>query len=420
MAPRKKSSNMVWVVKSKQPAKTTEVETEKNTSLLSDSVSKLQLSLKDQHTSSDWSNLPDELLRIISSKLEDCFDFIHARAVCSPWRSIFPFPSWLLRTSYSLPSFDRFGGFCTLEKFPVFLFRVRSPEDDDHALPSQFFVGGVGPDKSGDHMVTAPTSINVADCQIIPLGHRCRMVGYDPDSLSTGYRGVAILPLNNEEGGEFIVLIGYSHHMLALRSTEMRWMEVDNCSRADCIDIVTFRGKFYPVFTNGDVFAIDPYTLETTPLRPPQIAGCGRLNYLVPYGDDELYLVERIIVRNGVLSFANMACRVSVLDEEAGEWVVVSDLGDRVLLIGQLGNSSGNSACSAKELPEGCGVSGSSMLFINEMFHETFPYKYGVDTGSPEDDLNVWRCSRETRVTTLNKSPNKSPMVALRIERAEP
>lgn len=211
----------------------------------------------------------------------------------------------------------------------------------------------------------------------------CRMVGYDPDSLSRSYRGVAILPLN-EETGEFIVLIGYDHHILALRSTETRWMEVDNCSRADCKDIVTFRGKFYAVFINGDVFAIDPYTLETTPLRPPDITGCGRQNYLVPYGDDELYLVERIIVRNSVLSFTKMACRVSVLDEEAGEWVVVSDLGDRVLLIGKPGNSSGNSACSAKELPEGCGVSGSSMLFINEIFDETFPYKYGVDTGNPD------------------------------------
>lgn len=434
-------------MKSKQPAKTTEPATEKKTSLLSDSVrtlflslklvrlfvvsrccvayqdcessscqvSKLQLSSKEQHTSSDWSFLPEELLRIISSKLEDSFDFIHARAVCRPWRSIFPFPSRLLRTTYSLPSFDRFprrprGG--TLEKFPVFLFRVRSPD----TLPCEFFLGGIRPDKSTDPVeLPSPTLINTADCRIIPLGHMCRMVGYDPDSLSRSYRGVAILPLN-EETGEFIVLIGYDHHILALRSTETRWMEVDNCSRADCKDIVTFRGKFYAVFINGDVFAIDPYTLETTPLRPPDITGCGRQNYLVPYGDDELYLVERIIVRNSVLSFTKMACRVSVLDEEAGEWVVVNDLGDRVLLIGKPGNSSGNSACSAKELPEGCGVSGSSMLFINEIFDETFPYKYGVDTGNPGDDLNVWRCSRETRVTILNKSP----MVTLRIERAEP
>ncbi|KAJ0260323.1 hypothetical protein HA466_0065420 [Hirschfeldia incana] len=373
-------------------------------------ISKLQLSSKDHTSSPDWSNLPEELLHIISSKLQDRFDFIHARSVCRPWRSIFPYPSSPLRTTYSLPSFHKFphrgrgGDVCTLERFPVFLFRLQS------ASPPQFFVGGVGPDKSEDHVV------NIADCQIIPLGYMCRMVGYDPDSLATSYRAAAILPLN-EDTGEFVVLIGYAHHILALRSTEMIWRRVELCSRADCSDIVTFRGKFYAVFINGDVFAIDPYILETTPLRPPNIPGCGRQNYLVPYGDDEgLYLVERIIVRNGVLSFTKMVCRVSVLDVEAGEWVVVSDLGDRVLLIGKPGNSSGNGSCSAKELPEGCGVSGGSMLFINEIFDETFPYKYGVDSGNPGDDLNVWRCSRETRVTILNKSP----MVALRIERAEP
>ncbi|KAL0741172.1 hypothetical protein Bca4012_082685 [Brassica carinata] len=417
MAPRKKASNMVWVVKSKTTEPATEMKTSSvlsDSSFLSDSVSKLQLSSR-EHTSSDWSDLPEELLRIISAKVEDPFDLILARSVCRPWRSIFPFPSSTLRTTYSLPSFDKFprrgrGGLCTLEKFPVFLFRVRTHED---TLPSQFFVGGVGP-VNMKIQGSNPTLINIADSQIIPLGYTCRMVGYDPNSLLTSYRGAAILPLNKEKG-EFIVLIGYAHRILALRSTEMTWRQLDNTSRADCKDIVTFRGKFYAVFLNGDVFAIDPYTLETTPLRPTEIPGCGRCNYLVPYGDDELYLVERIIVRSGVLSFTNQACRVSVLDAEAGQWVVVSDLGDRVLLIGKPGNCSGNSSCSAKELPHGCGVSGSSMLFINEIFDVTYPYKYGVDTGNPEDDFNVWRCSRETRVTILNKSP----MVALRIECAE-
>ncbi|KAJ4873154.1 Uncharacterized protein Rs2_45183 [Raphanus sativus] len=150
----------------------------------------------------------------------------------------------------------------------------------------------------------------------------------------------------------------------------MRWRRLQKTSIADCRDIVVFRGKFYAIFINEDVFAIDPYTLETTPLTPPEIVDCGRCNYLVPYGDDEgFYLVERIIVRNGVLCFSKLACRVSVLDEEAGEWVVVSDLGDRVLLIGRPGNCSGNASCSAKELPDGCDVSGSSMLFINEIFN---------------------------------------------------
>ncbi|KAJ0234667.1 hypothetical protein HA466_0272380 [Hirschfeldia incana] len=130
------------------------------------------------------------------------------------------------------------------------------------------------------------------------------------------------------------------------------------------------------------MFAIDPYMLETTPLISQEILDCGRCNYLVPYGyddEEEIYLVERIIVRNGALCFSKLVCKVSVLDEEDGEWVVVSDLGDHVLLIGRPVNCSGNSLCSVKELPNGCGVSGSSMLFINEIFDVTYPYKYVVD-----------------------------------------
>ncbi|EOA27126.1 hypothetical protein CARUB_v10023226mg [Capsella rubella] len=439
MAPRKKTPTMIWVRKSQQPENM--ATTEKNKSLLdcsplleelpqsSNSVSKSQLPLAtEEHTLSkkDWSLLPEEILHIISEKLEDGFDVIHARSVCHPWRFVFPFPSCLLRTSYHLPSFEKFPrkarGFCTLEKFPMFLFRVRAPAVADE-LPSKFFVGGINRDKLEDHMQlpsplqcsvkvkiqgSDPSLMNILDCQILPLGYQCRMIGYDPNSLETSFRGVAVLPLNKEEGGrEFVVLIGYSHLLLVLRSAEMKWMRVEKASRADCKHIVTFRGKFYAVFINGDVSVIDPYSLEATPLRPSD--RLSSQNYLVPSGNDELFLVERIIVRGSVIEFSKLACRVSRLDEETGKWVVVTDLGDRVLLIGQLGNSS----CSAKELPDGCGVSGNSMLFINEIFNETYSYKYGVDTGNAEDNLNLWRSSKETSVTILNTSP----MVALRIDR---
>ncbi|ESQ46472.1 hypothetical protein EUTSA_v10000675mg, partial [Eutrema salsugineum] len=334
MAPKKKTSNMVWVKKSQQSSKMPEPATEKkissmmpDSSLLPEYVSKLQLSSSPsaktaqpatkEHTLSipDWSLLPEELLHIISEKLEDSFDVIHARSVCRPWRSSFPFPSCLLRTSYSFPSFAQFPrkrkGLCTLEKFPMFLFRVRSPAD---ALPSEFFVGGISPDKSDDDDdgielpspiqcsvkvkigESDPTLMNILDCQILPLGYQYRMIGWDPDSLATSYRGVAFLPLNKEGGeGEFVVLIGYSHDLYYLRSSEMRWRRLEKTSRADCNDIVTFRGKFYVVFLNGDVFVIDPYSLEATPLRPSE--RLSSQNYLVPSGDEELFLVERIILR---------------------------------------------------------------------------------------------------------------------------
>ncbi|KAG7567600.1 F-box domain [Arabidopsis thaliana x Arabidopsis arenosa] len=440
MAPKKKIPTMIWVRKSQQPENMAKPAKDKNKSLLdcssllqelppsSDCVSKLQLSLpptaRKEKTFSipDWSLLPEELLNLISKHLEDyCFDVVHARSVCTLWRSLFPFPSSLLRPSYSLPSFDKFPrkskGFCTLEKIPLCLFRIRAP----HADASEYFLGGIGRD---DHMKlpsplqcsvkvkipdSDPTLINMLDCQVLALGHQYRMIGCNPK----GYKGVAFLPLNKNGGGEeFVVLLNYTKNLLMLRSTEMRWMLLEKYSIASCSDLITFRGRFYAAFLNHDIFVIDPYSLEATPLMPSELLDCGSVNDLVPCGNDELFLVEKIIPRTGVLYFSRLTLRVSRLDEEAGKWVEVNEIGDRLLVIGNLGN-----VCySAKELPDGCGLSGNSIVFTHGPGNVTYSYKYGVHTGREEDNLNCWRYSREKRVTILSTSP----VVALRVESTKP
>ncbi|VVB08921.1 unnamed protein product [Arabis nemorensis] len=394
---------------------------------------------------SDWSLLPEELLHIISTYLEDCFDLLHARSVCSSWRSTLPFPFSLLRPSYSLPTFAEFPyvseDLYTLQKIPLFLFRVKTPHGTAAISTSEYFlVGGIGRDKSEDQMDlpspvecsvkvniprTEPTSMNMHNCQILPLGHQYRMIGWEPESWTTKNRGVAFIPLNKEKGvgGEFVVLLNYTRVLLVLRSAEMRWMRVKKVSEASCSDLVAFRGKFYATFLNEDIFVYDPYTLIGTPLKPSHPLRPS--NHLVRSGDDdELFLVEHFnpYPEAEVLDFNRFACRVSMLDEEAGNWVEVSDIGDRVLFIGHYDNVS----CSAKELPNGCGVSGNSIVFTN-MGPVTYAYKYGVDTGREEDELNCWRTLRENRVTILNTSTvvpvgdNRvmrltSPVLALRVE----
>ncbi|VVB08922.1 unnamed protein product [Arabis nemorensis] len=53
----------------------------------------------------DWTQCPEELLQVISEHLDNCFDVVHARSVCTLWRSAFPFPSSLIPPSYSLPTY---------------------------------------------------------------------------------------------------------------------------------------------------------------------------------------------------------------------------------------------------------------------------------------------------------------------------
>ncbi|XP_010429391.1 PREDICTED: F-box/kelch-repeat protein At1g64840-like [Camelina sativa] len=365
----------------------------------------------------DWSQLPEELLYHISTHLEEenCFDVVHARSVCTLWRSAFPFPSSLLRQSYSLPTFppSESKELCTYEKFPLFLFRLRAP----HANAAEYFMGGIGRDESEeDHLELLPsplqcsvkvkipgsdtTSMNMLDCQILSLGHQYRMIGKK-------LNGLAFLPLDKEEGkrGEFVVLRIYSRGapLLVLTSEEMRWkpLEIDNTLGSICVDIFICRGRFYAAFLPGQVFSIDPYSLEVTLLLPsPQ-----PVHSLVPFGNDELFLVETTFHNLDVADSKRVSCRASRLDEKTGTWVEVKDLGNRVLIIGGLGNVS----FSAKELPLGCGLNGNSILFINQPGGVTSAFKYGEPTEYFEDDVDCWRPSRENRVIVHNKS---FPMVA--------
>ncbi|XP_010431591.1 PREDICTED: F-box/kelch-repeat protein At2g24250-like [Camelina sativa] len=348
----------------------------------------------------DWSQLPEELLHLISTHLEDyCFDLVHARSVCTSWRSTFPFPSSLLRPRYSLPHFPlESKDLCTLEKVPLFLFRVRTPPAAE--LPYECFLGAIGRDASDDHMKLRPPSLqcsvkvkilgydptlmmmNMLDCQIIPLGHQYRMIGRE-------HNRSAFLPLDKEGGGgEFVVVSSFLYDFMVLTSVEMRWKQLENIPNGRCTNIVTFRNKFYASFTTSKVVAIDPYSLEVTIL----FSSPENFSYLVQSGNEELFLVEVIFPFHIEIKF-----RVSRLDEEAGKWVEVTDLGGRVLFICR---HLGNFCCFAKKLPHG--LSGNSILFSHGPRYVNLIYKYGVHTGNSEDDLNCWRPSGEKDVMIVD------------------
>ncbi|CAL9233772.1 unnamed protein product [Arabidopsis halleri] len=305
----------------------------------------------------DWSELPDELLYLILTYLGDnCFDVVHARSVCSLWRSTLPL-SPVLRPSYSLPAFGDFPleskGLCTLEKVPKFLFiRVPTPAiaDDQLSDALQCLV-----------KVKIPASVPK---KIVPLGHKYRMIGWD-------YNRAAFLRLDKEgKREEFVVLLKYSGSFLVLTSAEMRWKKLENVPNATCFDIVTFRGRFYAQFLSGHIVVIDPYSLEVTLLlfSPEESRG---LQSLVPYGKDELFLVEVIIPEDRVIDLSRLTRRVRRLDEEAGIWVEVSDFGDCVFLLGNL-------SCSAKEFPHGFGLTKNAVLFTDKSGNAFLYYKRNV------------------------------------------
>ncbi|ESQ46455.1 hypothetical protein EUTSA_v10000192mg [Eutrema salsugineum] len=360
----------------------------------------------------DWTQLPEELLQMIIEKLNNCFDVVNARSVCSSWRSLFPFPSCLLIQSYSLPTYPiEKQGLCSLEKIPLILFRVPTAVES----VSEYFVGGICRDESGDYMeFPSPlqctlrvklarsdsalqlagaglmwkkildcesTWMNTRGCQIINMGHQYQIVCWSPEGLRKSERDVAYLELSKKGVSEFLVLRSYSNTLVVFKSGERKWKRVENVPGYSSTGVVSFRGKFYAAFVGRDVFVINPRSLKATRLRR-SLKHRDAKNYLVPIGDDELFLVEENVTPIDGTTFG-----VFRLDVKARKWVEVSDFGDRVFFVGCLVNV----ACSVKELPDGCGVSGNSILFTQLGLHISF---YVYSSG-------CWRSSSESRVEII-------------------
>ncbi|KAL0845216.1 hypothetical protein Bca101_018462 [Brassica carinata] len=355
----------------------------------------------------DWTKLPEELLQMITNKI-NCFDVVHARSVSTSWRSTFPYPASLLRSSYSLPTYPvEKEGLCSLQKIPFVLVIVPTPTDDVDESASEFFMGLVGRDESADYMEAPsplqcslrvkmkksdPILMNMIGSQILSLGHQYRMVCWDPRGLRTTYKNAAILPLNREGGGgrgEFVVLRSYSGTLLVLTSAKRKWVRLRGVPSSSCTALVTFRGRFYASFSDDDIYVIHPYSLVAVLLRSPNFATGS--NHLITAGDDELFLVKKSTPIIGPVT-----CRVG---RQVGlGWVEVDDLGDRVLFVGK----DANVCCSANQLPDGCGVTGDSILFTKRAGEETYFYKYGPPEVPRENVVGEWRSSRESRVKFLD------------------
>nr|VDC80691.1 unnamed protein product [Brassica rapa] len=346
----------------------------------------------------DWTKLPKELLQIVTDKM-NCFEVVHARSVSTLWRSAFPFPASLLRSSYSLPTYPvEKEGLCSLEKIPVVLVVDESG--------SEFFMGLVGGDDSAYYMEAPsplqcslrvkleksdPTSMNVIGSQILSLGHQCRIVCWDPKGLRTTFRNAAILPLNGEGGrGEFAVLRSYLGTLLVLKSATRKWVPLPGVPRSSCNGLVTFRGRFYASFSDNTIYVIHPYSLRADRLMPPPNMNNGS-NHLIPAGDDELFLVKKSKLATVPKTF--IVSRLVGLG-----WVEVDDLGDRVLFL----RKDANVCFSANQLPDGCGVTGNSILFNARPGDETYFYKYGPPDVPKENVVGEWRISKESRVKFID------------------
>ncbi|XP_010028787.2 F-box protein SKIP23 isoform X2 [Eucalyptus grandis] len=248
----------------------------------------------------DWSQMPEELLRLIARRLGTQFDVLRFRSVCSSWRSsvapsLKPFPNGRFPI---IP--DDGTGVDFLCKRTIYL--LGAPRSGDRTVPSGWLLK-VAEDVPWGMNTLNPLSI----CESAPL----------PEDFP---RVLDLMNLRVVELGHEDVF----HGKLAMfKSREKRWSIVqDMPSPYD--DMISFKGEFYTVDNAGRTVVVG-LDLSVTLIAQPNFDGLQTKCLVESVG--ELLLVY-------MHWDETPRFKVYKLDREEKVWNEVKDLGDRVLFLG--------------------------------------------------------------------------------------
>ncbi|KAK3412773.1 hypothetical protein EUGRSUZ_I01470 [Eucalyptus grandis] len=286
----------------------------------------------------DWSQMPEELLRLISRRLGTQFDVLRFRSVCSSWRSsvapsLKPFPNGRFPM---IP--DDSTGVDFLCKRTIYL--LGAPRSGDRTVPSGWLLK-VAEDVPWGMNTLNPLSIcesaplpedfprvlDLMNLRVVELGHEYVLRGTHYHGYGDNYDiidtiKVAFLCLDNEN--YFVLFRDVFHGKLAMfKSREKRWSIVqDMPSPYD--DMISFKGEFYTVDNAGRTVVVG-LDLSVTLIAQPNFDGLQTKCLVESVG--ELLLVY-------MHWDETPRFKVYKLDREEKVWNEVKDLGDRVLFLG--------------------------------------------------------------------------------------
>ncbi|ESQ31948.1 hypothetical protein EUTSA_v10005528mg [Eutrema salsugineum] len=303
----------------------------------------------------DWSELPTEIIHMISLRIDNPFDLIHFRSVCSWWRSsslatFRPVPSHrcplpadvggcgddchILRTRvYLITSVSR-------DPPPRFwLFKLQEEENGAFALQCLF-----GSGTSSEFRCSYPSlSLDLLNSQVTELAQEhvaCYTSWCDLfDEVGYPYKGVESIGYMqlDAENKEFMILGRLSFQGLGMyRSFEQRWTEIETTTPLFAHRITSFNGNFYVIDPAGVTLVVKP-TLEVSSFQRSRPCDKTRRRWLVK-SEDKLLLVEMCTKnRNEYVTPKLLAEKgwfeVSELNKERNDWIKVEDLGGRVLFL---------------------------------------------------------------------------------------
>ncbi|CAI8614310.1 unnamed protein product [Vicia faba] len=300
--------------------------------------------LKDDN-SLKWLNLPPEIwLVIISKNLNNTFDVIRFRSVCSVWRSLIP-PRFLSSSCTHLIPDGKFLLFIQTKIYWL----------ESSCLSNKGYIIKVEESKSGKfrHLdVLTNTHIshkhpfNVIDLMNLRVKELCQSytINYSKDGgdftkfkpLDEVYKVV----LFHEEGLGQMVFALYKDRKLHVSNIDYNnFMIVDDGSRV-YDDIILHMGKIYVVDNSGIIFWIDCSSFKLVQYSPSLNSDGLKKKNLVT-SKRSLFVVELYLKRTkGNICKLYIDVNLLRVGENSSEWICVRDLGDALFVLGKDSNFS--------------------------------------------------------------------------------
>ncbi|XVF68007.1 hypothetical protein PTKIN_Ptkin10aG0168100 [Pterospermum kingtungense] len=312
----------------------------------------------------DWTQLPNELLQLISKRLDTRFDFICFRSVCSAWRASAATSPVRHRLSPRCPLIPADNGracyssVCPFRKRTVFLVRTskNNAQADPSAswfiktekevhVPNNSTVGFVHPllrSSFSSLDYDFPKALSLLDFRVWELGQEYNFYRYDDDLYWGRYVGKVALHCLDSNANDFVALsivirssnllgMVYSsdkNNLAMLRSSDKKWTLIHD--RACCYsDVILYKGNLYAVDVSGRTVVVG-LDFKVSMVAVPVYG--GRKKFLVE-SKGELLLAD-MYFGSYFDRWTSNKFKVYKLDKVGKRWTKVDNLGDGVLFLG--------------------------------------------------------------------------------------
>ncbi|KAD7478898.1 hypothetical protein E3N88_02034 [Mikania micrantha] len=245
----------------------------------------------------DWSQLPRELLDVISTHLISDTDILRFRSVCTSWRSsIQPLTSRFPILPYAGISDTTWGFY--LSKRTIFRVGLPDPDPKQTHVPWLIKVERDNPQKThlmnpltGSESIPLlpnfPRSLSLLNFRVTELGqeYALQYISYRPNANSIGDSVTLYMEkvafCSSGVDGFVLLTIHVSGKLALLKNGDVKW-NIINDLPSPYDDVIFFDGQFYAVDNTGRTVVVDP---ETTSLKV--VAGSV-------FGGDKKFLVESV------------------------------------------------------------------------------------------------------------------------------